>query len=175
MKTFQRGIDDHGRQIGMGRFAMALILLVQMHVLTGLFVVGEKFLKTGIVHLARSNQHSHQGLLLLLCWAKAILKRSHSSCIAYLDSRVKGTLRAKANEKPALPLPLKRHGLRRVPFSCHNFACWLVTNTIIATCPCHTITACLLVERPGTGFVGFGSSNRIRTCNLPVNSRPLYR
>ena len=57
----------------------------------------------------------------------------------------------------------------------HSFWCRMVANTTFATIQPIAITACLLAERPRTGFLGFGSSNRIRTCNPPVNSRLLYR
>jgi hypothetical protein len=110
MKSFEGGIDDHRRQIRMSRFAMPLILLIEVHVRTRLFVVVDQLLKTGIVHLARGNQHAHQGVFLCLGWSKAILKGSHNSNITLSDYMVN-----KQGLKPryALPLPFKRRGLRR--------------------------------------------------------------
>src|SRR5258706_5207966 len=94
METFERGIDDHSRQIRMSRFAMPLVLLIQMHVLPGLFVVSNQLLKAGIIHLARSHQGIHQGVFLCLRWSHAILKRSHNSSITCLAYRVKARAQA---------------------------------------------------------------------------------
>jgi hypothetical protein len=97
METFERGIYDHSRQIRMSRFAMPLVLLVQMHVLTCTFVVSNQLFKAGIIHLARSNQGLHQGVFLCLRWSHAILKRSHDASITCLDYMVK--IRAQAETR----------------------------------------------------------------------------
>ncbi len=81
VQTFERGIHNHGGQIRMRLFTVALVLLVDAQVLARLFVVSNQLFETGIVHLARSHQHAHQRLLLLFCGSHAVLKRSHGESI----------------------------------------------------------------------------------------------
>lgn len=107
VKTFESRINNNSRQVGMFFTPMLFILLVEMHMPACFFVVRNQFLKAGIVHLARGDQHTHQCLLLLFVWPKSVLKRFHGLIIAQPDYIVNSLTRAKANEKPAYP-----HGLK---------------------------------------------------------------
>jgi len=115
VKTFEGGIHNHSRQIRVSLFAMMLILLIEMHVLARLFVVSDKFKKTGIVHLARGYQHTHQGLLLLLIRAHPILKRSHAQIVARFDYIVKARAKAEIRLTTGARSPVACGGLK--PFS----------------------------------------------------------
>src|SRR6266516_6965298 len=96
-------------------FSMLLILLIDVHVLARLFVVGYQLLKTGIVHLARGYQHTHQGLLLLLIRAHPILKRSHAQIVARFDYIVKARAKAEIRLTTGARSPVACGGLK--PFS----------------------------------------------------------
>ena len=130
VETFERSINNHGRQIRMGLFAMPLVLLVQVQVRAGLLVVRDQFLKAGIVHLARGNQGLHQGVFLGLAWSQPVLKCSHDSRIAQHDYIVH-----KQELKPeyASPLGLKPRSLRWAKaLFCHTSAdehwFWYLSN-----------------------------------------------
>lgn len=102
VKTFEGGIYDNGGQIRMSSFAVPLILFVEMQVLACLLIVRNQLFETGIVHLARGNQHAHQGLLLCLVWAKAVLKRFHEKSIANSDYIVNAHAQARAKARARL-------------------------------------------------------------------------
>ena len=88
METFERRIYHDRRQIRMCLFAMPLILLVEMQVLPCLLLVRYQLFQAGIIHLARGNQSTQQGLFLCLVWSKSVLIRSHGSSITGSDYMV---------------------------------------------------------------------------------------
>lgn len=88
MKTLEGGINDNRRQIRMSLFPMSFILFIEMHVLACLLVVSNQLFQAGIVHLARSNQHIHQCLLLHFIGPQSVFIRLHTSNIPGHDYMV---------------------------------------------------------------------------------------